>query len=86
LQQTTANADRIRDVEQRIQSPGEIVKYPVGDRDNDEKARRKAFKRFVLPPLRHIAVSQVVFVVDSDSKLAGIVAKLKPLSEQHGIL
>jgi hypothetical protein len=86
LQQTTANADRIRDVEQRIQLLGVKLKYPVGDRDNDEKARRKAFKRFVLPPLRHIAVSLVVSVVDSDSRLAGIVAKLKQLSEQHGIL
>jgi hypothetical protein len=50
LQQTAANAGQIRDVEERVQSLGEILKYPVGDQDTDEKARRETLRRFVLPP------------------------------------
>lgn len=49
-QQTAANKDQIREVEERIQSLGEILAYPIGEQDSDEKARRESLKRFVLPP------------------------------------
>ena len=47
-QQTTANADQIREIEERIQSLG-VLAYPIDDEDNEEKARRDTLRRFVLP-------------------------------------
>ena len=51
-QQTTANADEIKEVDERIRSLGGILARPVGDQDSEEKARREALRRFVLPALR----------------------------------
>ena len=48
LQQTTANADQIREVDERIQSLDGILTYPVDDQDSEEKARRKVLRKFVL--------------------------------------
>ena len=48
LQQTTANTEQIKDIEERIQSLGEVLASPVGDRDSEEKARREALRRFML--------------------------------------
>ena len=49
LQQATANVEQIAEVEERIQSLGGILKYPVGGQDSEEKARREALRRCVLP-------------------------------------
>jgi hypothetical protein len=49
LQQTNANEDEMKKVEQRIQSLGGILTYPIGDKDREEKMRREALMRFVLP-------------------------------------
>ena len=54
LQQTAANADQVTEVEERIRSLGEILAHPIGDHDNEEKARREGLRRFVLPFLRDI--------------------------------
>ena len=51
LQQTTANADKIRDIEERIQSLGEVLTYPLSDQDSEEKARREALGRSALSHL-----------------------------------
>ena len=49
LQQTAANADQIRELEERIRSMGGILAFPVSDKDSEERARREALRRFVLP-------------------------------------
>lgn len=45
-----ANADQIRDLEERIQSLSlsEVLASPVGDHDREENARREVLKGFVL--------------------------------------
>ena len=57
LQQTAANVDQIREIEERIQSLGGILTYPVGDQDSGEKARREALRMFVPFPLRNNGAS-----------------------------
>ena len=47
IQQTTANADQIREVEERIQSLCGILRHPVDDQDSEEKARREILRKFV---------------------------------------
>jgi hypothetical protein len=49
-QQTAANTEQIRDIEERIQSLAEVLASPMNDQDSEEKARRKALRKFV--PLR----------------------------------
>ena len=48
LQQTVANAEQIRDIEGRVQSLAGVLASPVGDQDNDEKARREVLRKFAL--------------------------------------
>lgn len=50
LQQSTANAEQIRDIEERVQSLAEVLASPVGDQDSEEKARREALRKFALYP------------------------------------
>ena len=83
LQQTTANADQIKEVEERVQSLGGILAYPVGDQDREEKARRDTLKRFVLPHSRDTGNHSAVLFIRR--KLAKVIAKLGPLSQQNGI-
>ena len=49
LQQTIANAEQIKDIDDRIESLSEILTSPVGDQDTDEKARKTALREFVFP-------------------------------------
>ena len=83
-QQTTDNADQIGEIEERVQSLRKVLESPVGDRDNEEKARRGALRKSVMPPSTKIAtfLNQIGF----RRKLDSIIAKLKPLSERHGIV
>ena len=53
IKKTTANTDQIRDIEERIESLGEVLTSPMGDRDSEEKARRKALRKYVLPSTRN---------------------------------
>ena len=46
-QQTAANAEQIRDIEGRVQSLAEASASPTSDQDSEEKARRKALRKFV---------------------------------------
>jgi hypothetical protein len=55
LQQHTANVEQLREIEKRVLSISEVLTSPVDDQDNDEKARRKTLRKFVLPPLRRDA-------------------------------
>ena len=84
LQQTAANVDQIRDTEERIESIGGILAYPIGAQDDEEQARRETLRRFVFP-LREISIHHRT-ALSIHRKLAGITAKLEPLSEQHKIM
>ena len=57
LKQTAANAEQIKDVEERVQSLGEVLASPVGDRDTEEKARRETLRRFVFLFARNVGMS-----------------------------
>lgn len=57
LKQTAANAEQIKDVEERVQSLGEVLASPVGDRDTEEKARRETLRRFVFRFARNVSIS-----------------------------
>lgn len=48
LQRTAANADQIGEIEERVRSLGGILARPVDDQDSEEKARRRALRRFVI--------------------------------------
>ena len=84
LQQTIANAEKIKDIEDRIESLSEILASPVRDQDTDEKARRTTLRRFVfpLPNCTNTFLNQL----DLCRTLCGIIVKLRPLSEQHGLV
>ena len=47
LQQTAANAQQIRDIEERVQSLAGVLTSPICDGDSEEKARREALHGFV---------------------------------------
>ena len=49
LQQTAANAEQIRDIEERVQSLAEVLAPPISDQDTGEKARRETLRKFVFP-------------------------------------
>lgn len=75
--------ERIREIEERVQSLSEILASPVGDQDNEEKARRKALRKYVHrgETLGYLSTSFIIC-----RKLVRIIVKLGPLSEQHGLL
>ena len=48
LQQTIANVGQIKDIEERIQSLGEVLSSPASEQDVEEKARREVLRKYVL--------------------------------------
>lgn len=78
----TINAEQIRDIEGRVQSLAEILGSPVSDRDSEEKARREALRKSVHSHKRYRRITKIIV----RRRLAGVMAKLGPLSEQHGLL
>jgi len=84
LQQTTANAEQVREIEGRIESLAGILASQDGDQDSREKARKETLRKFVFPSMMHRHITQPRRFCRR--KLDGIVAKLGPLSEQHGLL
>jgi hypothetical protein len=42
------NAEAVKDIEQRVNSPSGVLASPVGKDDRAEKARRTELQRFVL--------------------------------------
>jgi len=84
LQQTTANAEQIREIEERVQSLAEALTSPVGDQDSGEKARREVLRKFVFPHQGALVHGETESTIRR--KLDGIIAKLGPLSEQQGLL
>ena len=46
-QQTAANTQRIREIEERVESLAGVLASPICDEDSEEKARREALRRFV---------------------------------------
>ena len=84
LQQTTANAQQIKDIEERVQSLAGVLTPPFCDEDSEEKARREVLRRFVPrhnETPSHRSSTSLVY-----RKLAGVIVKLGPLSEQRGLL
>ena len=81
-----ANADQIRDLEERIQSLslGEALASPVGDQDSEENARREALRKFVPVPSSDIDASLIALTIRR--KLTGIITELTPLSEKNGLV
>jgi hypothetical protein len=76
--------EQIKDIEQRVQSLAKILASPARDQDSEEKARREALRELVLHPQWETVVLLIRIRIIR-RKLAGIIAKLGPLSE-HGVL
>ena len=57
MQQTAANAEQMRDIEERVRSLSEVLASPVGDQDSEEKARREVLRKFGSPPYRTMGTS-----------------------------
>ena len=74
--------DKVRDIEQRVQSLSSVLASPVGEGDCAEKGRRAELKRFVLGTCTNIKR----FAYPSLRKLDGVITKLKPLSKEHVLL
>ena len=53
-----ANAEQIRDIEERVQSLGEVLASPVREQDDEEKARRENLRKCVFPFERHVYISE----------------------------
>ena len=47
LQQTTANAEQIRDIEERAKSLAGVLAPPVSNQDSEEKVRREVLRKSV---------------------------------------
>ena len=47
-QQTIANVNQIKGVEERIESLSDVLTSPVGEQDVEEKARREVLRKYVL--------------------------------------
>ena len=62
--------DKVRDIEQRVQSLSSVLASPVGEGDCAEKGRRAELKRFVLGTCTNIKR----FAYPSLRKLDGILA------------
>ena len=56
----------------------------MGDRGAEEKERRETLRKFVLLSSKSTDVTPLIAPAFL-RKLVGILAKLKPLSEQHGL-
>ena len=56
LQQNTAIEDQIQDAKERVRLLRRVLASPVGDHGGEETARRRALRKFVLPPLEETLV------------------------------
>lgn len=83
LQQHIANAEQFKEVNKRVQSLSQVLTSPVDDQDIDEKARRETLRRFVFSLEADTGTPSNRLLVHR--ALVGVIAKLNPLSEQHGI-
>ena len=83
LQQTFANAEQIKDIEDRIESLSKILTYPVVDQDTGEKART-ALRKFVFP--LQSCTNTLLNQLCPCRALSGIIAKLEPLSKERGLV
>ena len=48
LQQTSDNAEGVKEIEQRVQSLSGVLAHPISEDDYAERARRTELRRFVL--------------------------------------
>ena len=53
-----ANAEQIRDIEERVQSLGKVLASPVREQDGEEKARREDLRKCGLPFERRVQISE----------------------------
>jgi hypothetical protein len=86
LKQTTANADQVDELEERIRSLSlsEALASPLDDHDNEEKARREALRKRVPVLSRDIDTSLITLAIHR--RLTGIITELTPLSEKNGLV
>ena len=83
LQQTAANVQQIREIEERVQSLAGVLASSICEEDSEEMARREALRRFVPQYSESPSYRSLILLVHR--KLVGIIIKLGPLSEQHGL-
>jgi hypothetical protein len=78
-QQTTANAEQLRVIEERVESL-HVLASAADDWDDDERrgGRSSEGTWYSFKNYRHFRSASAIY-----RKLAGVVAKLRPLSEQN---
>jgi len=81
LQQKSDNMEGVKEIEQRLQSLSGVLASPPSGDNYAEKERRVEFQRFVPMQVYVSLPAQVAHL--SCRKLEGVIAKLKPLSEQQ---
>ena len=57
----------------------------MGDQDSEENARREALRKLVPVPSSDISDASLIALA-IHRRLTGIIAELRPLSEQHGLV
>ena len=80
-QQTSDNADNLKEIERRVRSLSSVLASPISEDDYAEKGRRMELQMFVTS---HTNVPW--FTYPSLRKLEGVITKLEPLTEQHTLV
>ena len=80
LQQTSDNAENVKEIERRVHSLSEMLAPPVGEDDYAEKTRRAVLQRFVPVQYTHRSA------YPSLRNLERVIARLEPLTDQHGLV
>jgi hypothetical protein len=80
LQQTSDNAENVKEIERRVHSLSDVLVSPVSEDDHAERTRRAVLQRFVLVRYTHR------FAYLFPRNLERVIAKLEPLSGQHGLV
>ena len=75
---------QIEEVEKRVLSLSDILRFPLRDDDHSERTRRELLSGSVLPPVPEFGTTQLT--LDIHRRLMEILEKLEPLSEQNGLL
>ena len=81
LQQTSDNAEMVKEMERRVWSLSGVLDSPVSENDYAEKGRRVVLRRSV-----SCHTNECQFVHPSFRKLEVVIARLEPLSNQHAII
>ena len=77
-----SNERQIGEIEERVLSLSDILRSPLRENDNLERARRELLSRFVRLQFR----SSLSLTQDICRRLMDVLERLEPLSEQNGLL